>query len=105
MSQHEWKVGDKVAAPFGMDPDSFTVRKVERVLKRFVELNNGSQWTHDGHPYPHQQYNTRFIRPMTVELDAEIHRQRATRFLGKTNWTSLDTDTLDKIVELVRSKE
>lgn len=48
----EWKVGDKVAAPFGMGRNSITTKTVKRILNRFVELNDGSKWSHDGYPYP-----------------------------------------------------
>ena len=98
---NEWKVGDKVAVPFGINPKSMVARRVERVLKRFIELNDGSQWTHTGHQYPHARYRTRFIHPMTDELEAEISRQRAIRFLEKTEWGKVGTDTTKQIVALL----
>ncbi len=33
-------------------------RKVARVLKKFVELDNGSKWDMHGSPYPRNKYNS-----------------------------------------------
>ncbi len=98
------EVGDKVAAPLGIDPEAVIARTVTRILKRFIELSDGSKWDHNGHPYPHQRYSTRFIRPMTEELEAKIHRQRALRYIGKANLASLTTGTISAIVGLIKDE-
>jgi hypothetical protein len=103
--KNEWKVGDRVAAPIGMSRNSIVARKVERVLKRFIELNDGSQWTHTGHSYPHVRYSTRFIRPMTDELEAQISCQRAIRFLEKTEWAKVGPDTTKQIVAILNAEK
>lgn len=101
----EWKDGDKVAAPIGMGRNSITTKTVKRILNRFVELNDGSKWSHDGYPYPHVRYNTRSIRPMTPELETAIHRQRGIRFLEKIEWGEVGTDTAERIVAILKAEK
>ena len=98
------EVGDKVAAPLGIDRDAVIARTVTRILKRFIELSDGSKWDHNGYPYPHQQYSTRFIRPMTEELETIIHRQRTIRFIERLDWNDIPTGTLSAIVGLVKDE-
>lgn len=100
----EFEIGNKVAIRgVGIDRDALQVRTVARVLKRFVELDNGSKFTHNGSVYPRQEYSSTRLLLLTPELEAEARRQSFVRFLGTRKWDSMPTETLAKIVSLVRS--
>ena len=99
------EVGDKVAVRGGyMNREAIEVHTVSRVLKRFVELENGAQFTHTGSAYPHRDYSTSFMVALTPELEAEARRQKFVRFLGSRKWDSYSTETLAKVMSLVREK-
>lgn len=61
-----FRVGDKVAV-VSRHRSFPEMAKVSRVLKRFVELDNGSRWRLDGQPYPAQDWPSRRITRWTDE--------------------------------------
>ena len=53
--------------------------KVARVLKRFVELDDGSRWRLDGQPYPAQDWPSQRITQWTEEHARECWIAEALR--------------------------
>jgi hypothetical protein len=106
MEKEAFKVGDKVAVRGeGLDRDNLRIEKVARVLKSFVELEDGSKFSHTGNPYPRREWSTVHMVRLTPELETLARRQRFVRFLDYgIKWDSLDTETLAEIVGIVRSK-
>jgi hypothetical protein len=75
-------------------------RTVCRVLKSFVELNDGSRWKHSGSVHPRQEYSLHYIRPMTPELESKIRRARLVRRLKDFAWDSLGDEVLAECARL-----
>jgi len=108
----EWTVGQEVAVNgLGLSHTGVGIGKVKRVLKRFVELEDGSQWKHDGSKYPHESYSQRYIEPVTDEHCEKVRRQRVIRFIEKRRydrehelWHGITTDTLYRIAALLKEK-
>lgn len=111
-------VGDEVAVVarggFGR---GVWIRKVSRVLKRFVELDDGTQWSHNGQPYPREHYSTRRLRPVSGALRAEARRQRVIAILESTRsaqdptrpkgqghdpWEIHSTEALERALDALR---
>lgn len=67
-----FKLGDKVAIVTrnAVAPDMY---RVSRVLKRFIETDDGSRWTHSGQPYPRQPYSRVDWPPQHIEHWTERH--------------------------------
>lgn len=62
MRFEEFKEGDYVAVVGQILGKDIPVRRqVKRVMKRFVELNDGTKWTPTGYPYPQKTYPTQHI--------------------------------------------
>lgn len=74
----DWKVGQAVTVIGGFDYAPQSIHKVARVMKRFLELSDGSRWDHGGHPYPYQRggYHRPSIAPATNEHAVAIKRAR-----------------------------
>lgn len=70
MDELQFRVGDKVAliSRGWAAPELY---RVARVLKRFVELDDGSRWTHLGGPYPRDSLCFMHIRPWTPQHERE----------------------------------
>ena len=108
----EWTVGQEVAMRglgWGSDVE---IGKVKRVTKRFVELEDGSRWTHGGSTYPHQSYSRRGIDPIDDEHRAKVKRQRLLRYLEKRLCDrkhefghGIDIDTLCRMAALLKKPE
>lgn len=69
-------VGDKVAvvSSRGYAP---VQRKVARVMKRFVELDNGTKWSLSGEPYPYVSYSPPRIEAWNQKHERECMLARA----------------------------
>jgi hypothetical protein len=102
-----FKVGDFVACLGAYDRRPYSIRKVVRVLARFVELSDGSKWDLHGHPYPRQRgYGVPSIVHATAAHRDAIRgenlrgkiRDAATR---RDGLDGLPLDTLDKIAALM----
>jgi hypothetical protein len=106
MASTSFKIGDRVAIRGGsvLDRDRLRLGTVKRVMKRFVELEDGSQFTHEGGDYPRREYTFTRLLALTPEVKAEARRQSFIRFLFRVEWGELETGTLAKIVSLVREK-
>jgi hypothetical protein len=78
--------------------------KIERITKRKVVLEDGSEWSVYGHVYGARDpyYTGQRIRPLQ-QGDAEaIFRRRATALIEKTEWGKLDLDRLNRIVSILK---
>lgn len=77
MSTSDFTVGDEVSMwpQYGMRPVS--IHKITRVLKRFVELDNGAKFGHDGWAYPKSHGGRAHIKHATDEDRKSVARQRA----------------------------
>lgn len=61
------------------------IRTVVRVMKRFVELNDGSKWDHDGHRYPRALgLIEKWIAVVDAAVLAKIHRAELWRRIEET---------------------
>ena len=67
MPANEWKAGQVVTVFNGFTHEPSAIRKVARVMKRFVELDDGTKWDEFGHEYPYQRgsYHRPTIKPAT----------------------------------------
>jgi len=75
MPEQPWTVGERVfveATTLGGNR-TLTLRKVEGIYKRFVRLNDGSKWRHDGGPYPLR--GTQGPQPELLHDDPMTRRQ------------------------------
>lgn len=105
----EWTVGQEVAVSgLGLSRTGVALSKVKRVLKRFVELEDGSQWAHNGSSYPYAPYSCGHIEPLvTDEHRAKVRRQRMIRYIEKRRrdlqplWCEISTDTLAAVAKLL----
>jgi hypothetical protein len=73
-----FEVGDVVVVNGGWGTGA--PRKVKRIMKRWLELVDGTKWTLSGNPYPRGCYDREFIVHYTETLREERHRHLA---LGK----------------------
>lgn len=62
----QFEVGQKVAVVcrIGSVP---TMHRVQRVLKRFIELDDDSRWTHYGSPYPRRDWPGQHLTAWTEQ--------------------------------------
>ncbi len=98
---HRWTVGEKVLVEG--DRGHLRRQKVARVLKRFIEMEDKSQWTHDGHRYPRSgwMFNGGFLHLPTPELLAIAQRQRVLNRIKKTEWETLSTGFLENMLKTI----
>ena len=102
----EFEIGMKVAIRGEtLEQDRLRIGKVTRILKRFIELEDGSQFSHNGSIYPRREWSTVNLYICTPELEEEFWRQRFIRVLGARKWDSLPTETLRELVSLSRVEE
>lgn len=67
----EFKEGDEVTIVRWGLGRSHELRRVARVTKTFVELDDGSKWSHHGMPYPRRSgFNT-----PSISLTTDEHRE------------------------------
>jgi hypothetical protein len=95
----EFEVGQKVAEvnPYGR---GITPRTVTRVMKRFIELDNGSKWGKDSYPYPRTGgYNTRYITAWRGKHDIKLEYQKL-KVLGRKLFAKADAEDLAAVVEV-----
>jgi len=71
-------VGDVVVVIGGWSPGA--PRKVKRILKRWLELDDGTKWTLSGNTYPRESYSRQFLEHDTEKLQEERRQYLA---LGK----------------------
>ena len=100
----KWIVGDRVAIRgVRMDRDTLAITTIARVLKTFVETDGGAKFDHNGSVYPRREWTTTRLLRLTPELEAEARRQQAIRFLSVRKWNQFDTETLEKVVAVVKA--
>ena len=99
MSIHDWEVGEEVAvrnSQYG--GDLYQAVKINRVLKSFVETDDGKKWNHHGGRYPRQTYSLLHLVPMTPEIEIQVHRQRFLTYLVRVEWKEFNTEHLSQLV-------
>ena len=73
MTEHRpFAVGDIVFVTGGWAPHP--PRRVNKVLKRYVELDDGSKWTQRGDPYPRESYPRTQLEHSTPSLIEQYRR-------------------------------
>ena len=75
MSAQRFEVGQKVIRTSGGLRSYERIETVRRALKRFVELEDGSRWTHAGRVYPksaESDYNPPRIKHASPERLADL---------------------------------
>lgn len=120
---HVWQVGQRVLVKSthgGWGPYCPTFRRVTKITKRFVELNDGSKWSLDGgysYPRPKSAFNRSWIvYPIPQdELDAErryllitqIEKARTESADGarKTPWETVPLETLQAVLSLLQGDD
>lgn len=62
----QFEVGQKVAivCRIGSVP---TMHRIKRIMKRFIELDDGSRWTHYGSPYPRRDWPGQHLTAWTEQ--------------------------------------
>lgn len=73
MNELKWEAGQKVVVVLRGEVQR--VVHIRRVLKRFVETDDGCKWDLSGYMYPKQQT----YMGMRIELYNQKHKQAATR--------------------------
>lgn len=110
MAEPQWKVGDLVALcanRLGRTNIIVYQRTVRRVAKRFIELDDGSRWTHDGYGYPrNRRYTFQTPERWGPEHDVIVQRNEVQRRLDahldqQSQWRHLDTDKLKRLVAVL----
>lgn len=104
----EWSVGQEVAITGGgMSRSHVSLTRVKRILKRFIECEDGSKFDHRGHPYPHAPYSHGYVEPATDEHREKVRRQNLVGYIerqrGENRWAKIPTDTLAKIAEALNA--
>ena len=102
---NKYKVGDSVAIVSGLDSRTIHFHTIERVMKRFVELEDGSKFTPSGLLYPRRSdpdYSHMFPRSRHLE-DMASHMQSVSK-LRQLNWRLFDHETLSAILTLLEKK-
>jgi len=104
----EFNIGDTV---FVCDKGKArSISSVSKVMKRFVELEDGSKWRPDGiGRYPYRRWDASKLRPYQPDspehpvLLAECNRYISMQRIKSTNFDDLDTEALVKIVSIIDS--
>ena len=78
MNELVLKEGAVVAVLSGFTSDHVTRRTVARVLKRYLELDDGSKWDFSGYGYGRSRgsYYPSRIEPWAAKHDVTLKRQR-----------------------------
>jgi len=89
----------------GWDSGLSAIRKIERVTKRFIELSDGSKWTHYGSTYPRQSgWSRSWIEVATLEHEHELERKRClarVRAWTREGMDKASLETLRAVAEIV----
>lgn len=105
MEQAKFKVGDKVVHVVSDRFDRYeSVATVARVLKRFVQLDDGTKWSHYGFPYPNR-WSIRRIHLLTPEISKKRNWQiRVAKARAHAEWlrNTRDEATLLEAYELTK---
>ena len=79
---------------------------VRRIMKRFVELEDESQWNENGLPYPHQQWSRSHIRRTRPgdhqEAYVKMMRFRIDRWVANWKEHPPDEETLIRVSDAIR---
>lgn len=110
----EWTVGQEVAV---LESSAFQrglkLGKIKRIMKAFVELEDGSKWrNNDGYVYPNQEYSDNRITAATDEHRDRIKRNSIIRFIEKQRehphkgaWEDISNVKLHAIARILKSAE
>lgn len=102
-------VGDVVVVTSGAgDRPRRFLRKVRRVMKRFVELNDGSRWSRTGKVYPSQEWSTSYMTPLAEcppGTATEIERERLAREMHKFDWHDVSVEKLRAIRGILEAEK
>ena len=89
----------------GWDSGPSAIREIERVTKRFVELSDGSKWTHHGSTYPRGGgWGRAHIKVATPEHEHELERKRClarVRAWTREGMDKAPIETLRAVAEIV----
>jgi len=78
-------------------------QRVARVLKRYIELDDGSRWRPDGgqpYPKPSSMLYSR-LEVASVRALGDLRRRRMCERLRRTKWEELSTPELRSVCELL----
>lgn len=103
VSRSDIKIGDIV---FVCDRGKPIARStVKRVMKRFIELNNGSKWTPGGvGRYPYRPWDFFSLRLYNTKLEEACNRYTVLQRIKCTDFEKLDDKSLYKIIEILDMK-
>ena len=96
------KVGEPVFVDVGNSLAFCRVSNVVRVMKRFIELEDGTKWDFHGHGYPHDTWSTRRIRRAKEEDYQKIYRQYANAFIRHWKPEDSDDETIIRVYDAMR---
>jgi len=95
MSDQVWYEGQRVMTIVGHFSSPILRRRiVKRVLKRFIELDDGSKWTLDGWKYPRERWAQQRIHEETPELVDQWWKARLVASAKRLDLTGLSKDRL-----------
>jgi hypothetical protein len=98
----EVKKGDKVVVVRG-GMDSMAIGIIKRVMKHFIELEDGSKWRLNGlGAYPHRRWDCAQLLEHTEELENEIRARNIGRWLSQVKYDGYSLQALQEIVALVK---
>jgi hypothetical protein len=102
------KVGDKVAVTGrgGWSPRIYNVRTVKRLMKMFIELDNGVKFSRRfGTQYGSSSYSgdylVKFDEQLIAEANAALRKERLQNRLGRVEWRSVDADKLETVAKII----
>lgn len=81
----DWYVGQDVMCWYEDDRGPYDIRhsKVKRVMKRFVELENGTKWRFNGRGYGPNALRCSWAAPRTPEREARLLKLQTHRILTR----------------------
>ena len=98
----EVKKGDKVIVVRGYN-DSRAIGIVKRVMKRFIELEDGSRWRTNGlGSYPYKRWDQCRLLECAEDLENEVRVRNLGRWLSQVKYDDYSLQALQEIVALVK---
>jgi len=104
----EWSIGQEVAITGrGMSRSHVSLTRVKRIMKRFIECEDGSKFDHRGHPYPYAPDSSVYMEPATDQHREQVRRQNLVRYIERqrfdSQWGEVPTDTLAKVAVILKT--
>ena len=99
-SEKEFEVGDKVIEYLHGEPKK--VSTVKRILKRFLELEDGTKWGLYGYAYPYRTWGTAHISYYVREDHLKLKTKNLISKIRFFDFKSLEYEQLVRINNILK---